>query len=378
MKKIISTLLITCFVAVSVYAEKPFKFIVSEDVSYDDNIYLTKEDKKSSIISSTQLFAEYLNSIPNSGLKFGANANVGYNAYSEAPAKNDYMNAALGFNLSNNKFFLEDNILYTADPATSELTERAKRINNIAAFRFKTSLEKRFSIGFSVSDILDKYIDDDYSDLNRNRINFGAQLYYNLSPKTSFYLGYVFSRLNYQETNIKKDSIGNSLSLGVNGTITQKIKGTAQVSYDTRCYDNELENADRNVGLLGYLLSLTYEPTNKNSIEISGERKMEESTFANNRYYISTEIAAKYKQQICKKWTAGILVAYENMGYPETVNDINRTDNLLKVRPSIDYKFKDNLLAGVWYQLRNKTSNYDSDNVEYMDNKVGAQIKFCF
>ncbi len=377
MKKIISTLLITCFVAVSVYADSPFKFAVSEDISYDDNIYLTKNDTKSSIISSTQLFAEYLNNIPNSGLKFGAKANIGYNAYSEAAAKNDYMNAGVGVNLSNSKFFLDENFLFTADPATSELTERAKRINNIASFRFKTSLEKMFSIGFLVSDIYDNYVDDDFSALNKNRVNFGVQAYYNLSTKTSFYLGYLLSRIDYEKESVR-ESFGNSISLGVNGKIAKKIKGTAQISYDTRSYDKEVEHADRNTSLFGYLLALTYEPTIRNSIELSGERKMEESTFANNRYYVSTEIAAKYKQKIYTKWTAGILVAYENMAYPETVDDTNRVDNLIKVRPSIEYKFKDNLFATLWYQLRNKTSNYDSDNVEYLDNKVGAQIKFCF
>lgn len=376
MKKIISTLLITCFVAVSVYADGPFKFAISEDVSYDDNIYLTKEDTKSSFISSTQLFAEYLNNIPNSSLKFGAKANIGYNAYSEAPAKNDYMNAGVGFNLSNNKFFLDEGFLYTADPATSELTNRAKRISNIASFRFKTSLEKMFSIGFLVSDVYDKYMDDEYSSLDRNRVNFGVQAYYNLSTKTSFYLGYLLSRIDYEEESVK-ESYGNSVSLGVNGKIAKKIKGTAQISYDTRTYDKEIEHADRNTGLFGYLISLTYEPTIKNSLEISGERKMEESTFANNRYYVSTEVAAQYKHQIYTKWTAGLLVAYENMAYPETVNDINRVDDLLKVKPSIEYKFKDNLFATVWYQLKNKTSNF-GDVVEYLDNKVGAQIKFCF
>ena len=377
MKKLVSTLLLMCFVAVSVYADgSPFKFAISEDISYDDNIYLTKEDKKSSFISSTQLFAEYLNNIPNSGLKLGAKANIGYNAYSEAAAKNDYMNAGLGVNLSNTKFFLDENFLYTADPATSELTDRAKRISNIASFRFKTSLEKMFSIGFLVSDVYDKYMDDDYSTLNKNRVNFGVQGYYNLSPKTSFYLGYLLSRIDYEKESVK-ESYGNSISLGVNGKIAKKIKGTAQISYDTRSYDKEVEHADRNTGLFGYLLSLTYEPTIKNSLEISGERKMEESTFANNRYYVSTEIAAKYKHEIYTKWTAGILVSYENMAYPETVNDINRVDNLIKVRPSVEYKFKDNLFACVWYQLKNKTSNY-SDYAEYLDNKVGAQIKFCF
>ena len=376
MKKLISTLLITCFVAVSVYAEKPLKFIFLEDVSYDDNIYLTKDDTKSSIISSTQLFAEYLNNIPNSGLKLGAKANLGYNAYSEAAAKNDYMNAGLNINLSNSKFFLDENFLYTADPATSELTERAKRISNIASFRFKTSLEKKISIGFLASDIYDNYIDDDFSGLNKNRVNFGVQAYYNVSTKTSFYLGYLLSRIDYEKESFR-ESFGNSVSLGVNGKLAKKIKGTAQISYDTRSYDKELENADRNTGLFGYLVSLTYEPTINNSIELTGERRMEESTFANNRYYISTEVGLQYKHQILTKWTAGIFASYENMAYPETVNDINRSDDLIKVKPSIEYKFKDYLFASVWYQLRNKASNF-GDAVEYLDNKVGAQIKFCF
>ena len=375
MKRIVSLLTLMFLVASVAYADKPLQFIFSEDVSYDDNIYSTKDDKKSSAISSSQLFAKYSSNIPNSGLKIGANANIGYNAYSEEPAKNDYMNAGAGFNIGNSKFSLDEKFLYTADPATSELTERAKRINNIASFRFKTSLEKMFSIGFVVSDIFDKYIDDEYKSLNRNRINAGAQLYYNVSPKTSFYFAYLFSNIKYED-NENYDSNGNSFSLGVNGNVTKKIKGTAQVSYDTRSYDKDIEGMDSDFGIFGYLLSLTYEPTTKDSILLKGERKMEESTFANNRYYISTEVGLEYKHKIQQKWTLGLLASYENIGYPETVDGLNRTDDLIKVKPSIEYKFKDYLFAGVWYQFKNKASNYDV--VEYSDNKVGIQMKLCF
>ena len=73
----------------------------------------------------------------------------------------------------------------------------------------------------------------------------------------------------------------------------------------------------------------------------------------------------------------GLLAANENIGYPETVEDVNRNDDLIKVKPSIEYKFKDYLFASIWYQLKNKASNF-SDSVEYLDNKVGAQIKICF
>lgn len=375
MKKIISLLVIS-FISTLVYAEKPLNFIFFEDLSYDDNIYYTKENKISSAISSTQLIAKYLNNIPNSGLKFGTNINLGYNAYTENSDKNNYINAGLELNLKNDKFCIEENFLYTADPATSELTDRAKRINNLASFRFKTSLEKMFSIGLVISDIFDKYEDDTYKSLNRNRINAGMQLYYNLSPKTSIYLGYLFSKIDY-ENNDLNNSLGNSVNLGINGTLSSKIKGTAQISYDMRNYEKDIENTNSNADIVGYLLSLKYEPTLKNSLSLTGERKMEEATFENNRYYVSTEIGVEYRHTIYKKWTTILFASYENIKYPETShNNIDRVDNLVKIKPSIEYKFKDYLFASIWYQFRDKFSNYDV--VEFSNNKFGAQVKLCF
>jgi hypothetical protein len=374
MKKIVC-LVVLCLTTVFAYADKPLQFIVSEDISYDDNIYLTDGNKVSPAISSTQLFAKYFNSIPNSSLKFGADANIGYNAYTEAPAKNDYMNAGLGVNLSNSKFYLEDKFLYTADPATSELTDRVNRINNFASFRFRSSLERMFSIGFVASDSLDRYQEAEYENLSRNRFNVGAQLYYNISSKTSIYAGYLFSAINYEKDK-DKNSLGNSFDLGVNGNITQKIKGTAQVSYDTRKYDTDIEGLDNSGELFGYLLSLKYEPTSQNSLSLFGERKMEETIYENNRYYVSTEIGLEYKQKIYNKWSVALLTSYENLAYPKKIGDVKRSDDLFKVKPSVEYKFKEYLFASLWYQFRNKSSN--CDGVEYDNNKVGAQLKFTF
>ena len=375
MKKITLLFALMFFSVSVIYADKPLKFIFSEDIGYDDNIYLSNEDKTGSAVSSTQLFAEYLVNIPNTGLKFGANANVGYNAYLESPAKNDYMNAGAGLNIGNRFFSVEEEFLYTADPATSELTDRAKRINNYASFKIKTSSEKMFSIGFLVSDILDKYIDDQYENLNRNRINIGAQAYYNLSSRTSFYIGYLFSNINYED-NEYSNSIGNSFMLGVNGTVAQKIKGSAQISYDMRNYDKKVDGLEKDADIFGYLLSLTYEPTNRSSIILSGERKIEESVFTNNRYYISTEVGIEYKQKIFQKWEAELFVSYENIDYPGKIDGVNRYDDLINVKPSIEYQFKEYLFASLWYQFRNRTSNCSM--AEYTNNKVGIQVKLCF
>lgn len=378
MKKLI-VLLVSCLITSAVYADKPLKFIVSEDVSWDDNIYLTKDGEKSSAISSTQLAAKYNNSIPNSSFRINAGLNVGYNAYTEAPAKNDYMNAGVNFGLNNEFLKFDEKFVYTADPATSELTEREKRINNKVSLGYKTSTNKKISLGVFAADTYDRYTEESNNALNRNRIDVGAKVYYNLSAKTSLYAGYGLGIINYENKsfyNKKNDSLNHSVVAGVEGDITAKINGKAQVSYDYRKYDKVAEGLKDNASLVGYLLSLNYEPSNRNSLTLSGERKMEESTYGRNRYYISTQIGVEYRQRIFTKWTASLYAAYENMGYPESVDNKNRNDDLLNIKPSIEYRFKEYLFGSIWYQFKDKLSNVDS--VEYVANKVGVQVKFVF
>ena len=378
MKKFI-VLLISCFISSMVYADKPLKFIISEDISWDDNIYLTKDDKKSSGISSTQLAAKYNNNIPNSSFKINAGVNVGYNAYTEAPAKNDYMNAGVNLGLNNEFFKFDEKFIYTADPATSELTEREKRINNKISLGYKTSAKKKISLGLSASDTYDRYTEDSKNSLNRNRVDLGANIHYNLSTKTSVYAGYRLGIINYENNSIynkKNDSMNHSVVAGIEGDITAKINGKAQVSYDYRKYDNIINDLKDNASLVGYFVSLSYEPSNRNLLTLFGERKMEESVYGRNRYYVSSQVGIEFKQKILTKWTASLYASYENMSYPETVNNKDRSDNLLNIKPSIEYKFREYLFGSIWYQFKDKLSNVDS--VEYVANKVGAQVKFVF
>ncbi len=170
--------------------------------------------------------------------------------------------------------------------------------------------------------------------------------------------------------------MGNSYIAGVNGQIAPKVKGTAQISYDQRNYDENLAGAEKDVDLCGYLLSVTYNPTTQNAVIFSGERKMQETLYGANRYYVSTEVSMELKQKIYKKWEVSVLVAYENMNYPVSVNSIERNDDLFKVIPCVEYNFTDKFSAGVWYQFRDRQSNVD--NEDYTSNKAGASIKLQF
>ncbi len=370
MKKIILLVSIFFIASAQVYAARHIKFTLVEDLCYEDNIYLRKNDKISSIISSTQLYADYATRLPGSNLKVGVDANVGYHMYSENPSRNNYFNAGLGVTLSGRYFTLGDKILYTADGISAEIDE-TKRITNIAFLTIKTPLNRKFSLALLARDTLHKYLDDYYEWLNRNRIDLGARLYYHLTAKTSLYFSYLFYSIKYEKRDYY-NSYGHEYSLGITGKLAPKVTGDARVTYDMRRYERD----DKDVDLLGYFVSLKYVPTNRSSLTLSGSRKMEESAYKNNKYYISTAVGLRYEQKLWRKWSAALGISYEHAAYPNAVNGDKREDDYLRIKPSLTYHFRDNLIATLYYRYRCRWSNLDY--AEYDSNRVGIQIKFYF
>ncbi len=370
------------FCALGVFASaEPFAWWASEDVSYDDNIYLTENNEKSSAISSTKLGAEYKANIPESGLNLEAKGYGGYNAYTEDNGKNGFWEGAAEVNLANDVFQIGDGFLFTSDPANSELTERAKRIGNTFYVSAKNSPENKISFGLLMDDVYTHYLESDWESLNRNRVNVGAEVFYNFSSKTNVFFETTYSDIVYS-SNTVNNSNGYNFALGAEGNIAPKVRGIAKAVYSVRKYDKDLTvgsvKADNYNDLLGYVVSLDYTPTNRNLIRLSGQRVMEETTFVANRYYVSSLIGLTLMQKLMDKWEASVKVSYENMYYPMSLGagTDKRNDNMYVVRPALDYKFEKWLSAGVWYQFRKRASNMSA--VEYDNNKAGLYVKAIF
>ena len=384
MKKAVVLALLATFVAIPAAAEKLFHLVASETLSYDDNIYLTDKNKKDSFISTTRIGADYQANIPSTGLKLAADAGVGYNAYNEDHNKNNYWDALGGFRLSNDQFQIGDRVIYTSDPANSSIDERHKRLNNTGYFSYVTSHEKMFGLGILASDSYDRYFQSSMQTLNRNRLNLGAQLFYNMSAKTHFFAEYIYSDIDYQKTKGKvKNSHSHALGVGVEGQIAPKIEGTAKITYDMRKYERDLENVDSYNDLLGYYVALTWKPSTRNVIRLSGERKMEETFYYDNRYFADTIVSLYGSHKLTDKFTAALTLGWENMDYPKTDHNIKRDDNLYFVRPEFTYQFKEWLSAGIWYQFRTRHSNDyrnggTGERYNYNSNKAGVFVKAVF
>ena len=380
MKKLV-IIALAAVVAFPAFAQqKPLTLMAQETVSYDDNIYLKKgNDKKDSFISTTRVGADYKAQLPASGLTLHGTALVGYNAYTEKPSKNNYWDALGKAELYNKQFKIGDQILYTADPANNAQTDREKRMNNKGYISYVTSTEKMFGLGLLAEDVYDHYDSTRMNYLNRNRVNLGAQLYYNMTAKTNFFVEYLFSTIDYK-TNRNSDSTGNRLGAGVNGQISSKVTGTAKVTYDMRNYNHDLQNAKNNVDLVGYYAELEWTPSTKNKIRLSGERALQETLWASNRYFKDTTIALYGAQKLTDKLTASLTLMWDLMDYDSQVNGKKRSDDVYSIRPQVDYQFKEWLSAGVWYQYRTRTSNFDKGNMdyEYENNKAGIFVKALF
>lgn len=387
MKKTAVLVLLATFIALPAAAEKPLHFVASQTISYDDNIYLTDKNTKDAFISTTRVGADYKAQIPNSSLQLNADAGVGYNAYTENHDKNNYWEALGGFGIGNEQFKVGDRVLYTSDPANNELTDRKKRLNNTGYFSYVTSHDRMFGIGVLASDSFDRYFDYDMQYLNRNRLNLGAQLYYNMTAKTHFFAEYVYSDIDYQKENGKiNNSHSHSLGLGVDGQVAPKVTGTAKVTYDMRDYENNAEGYDKYNDLVGYYVALNWKPTARNLIRLSGSRKMEETRYGFNRYFADTVVSLHGAHKLTDKFTVSLDLAWEDMDYAKAnANGTKRHDTLWTVRPELDYQFKEWLSAGVWYQFRLRDSNdyrtsgmYAGQKYNYDSNKAGVFVKAIF
>lgn len=375
MMKKLAIFVLALAVAYPAFAANPVRFMASEDVSYDDNIYLSNGNTKGSVISTTRVGADYKANIPNSGMELSANALVGYNAYTKDASTNNYWDTLAGVQLTNDMFTIGDRFLFTSDPANSSLTDRAKRINNFGYISFKTLSDKKWSLGLFADDSYDHYMKSQWNYLNRNRVNLGAQLFYNVSPKTNFFLEYVYSDISYQD-NKGNESTGSSVGLGVNGELAAKVTGTAKVTWDMRDYDHSVAGASDYNDLVGYYVALQWQPTERNTVRLSGQRRMEETLYGVNRYFADTLVSLYASQKIYDKWTASLTLSWEDMAYSRNVGGTKRNDDLYTIRPAVDYQFKEWLSAGVWYQFRTRQSN--TNGADYDNNKGGVFVKAFF
>ena len=359
--------------------------VVSLKQSYDSNIYL----------KSTGVDANKSGNINRSGFgvgtlkKFGSKLDLkaAYMlellTYSRVPATNNAVhhnaNLALDAKLPRETTLtIKDDFAQTTDQATSELIERAQRLQNTAGISVDSPLRGKFGYGIDVQHTYNNYNDIAYNLLDRSEILAGFNINYKLQPKTKVFFGYTYGALKYAEASLStNDSVYNNLDVGITGNLGPKLVGTARAGVQLRNYDESLGTSKDSLTTAGYSAQVQWKALEKTEVIYYGKRGNVESSYVNSRFYTSTLNDISASREV-NKFKVGVGFGFESVEYPErtTAATAKRVDHNTNARLSVDYNVQKWLKAGLGYTYKNRTSNEHTN--DYKDNVIGFEIKGTF
>ena len=166
--------------------------------------------------------------------------------------------------------------------------------------------------------------DIDYEDLaasyrNRNDNSFGVSAFYRFWPKTSLFVEYNFSDIDF-DGGTSTDSTEDRYYAGATWDMTAKTRGTLKLGYIEKDFDAPaLEDQE------GFSVELQtqHNLTPKRGLQINGYRKFNESDFGNASTFLSTGINIALLQRFTEKWSGTFDVSFENNDY----KGFDRTDD---------------------------------------------------
>ena len=191
--------------------------------------------------------------------------------------------------------------------------------------------------------------------------SFGASVFYRFWPKTSLFLEYDYSDIEF-DSGTTNDNVENRYYGGVTWDMTAKTRGTLKLGFIDKDFDApSVSDQD------GFSVELQtqHNLTAKRALQVNGYRKFHESDLASASSFLSTGIDIGLLQRFSEKWSGSLNGFYERNEY----NGINRDDDFFGIGPALRFKPKKWLYFDLFYYYYRNDSNistYDYDANQIM------------
>jgi len=366
---------------------------------YDSNIYMTPPNRADGSKVGSGVVGSWITT-NNLGLNFKAPLNRrhmldgGYDAsivnYARQASGNNTVKQAVsagyGYDgLKGVKARLSEKYLSTTDPAFSELVGREHRYQNNLDGTLDISRSRYFTYGFEGGHGWSKYINPDLAAmLNRWEAYGGLKVGVKVQPKTQVYTAYRRSVIHYtagRAADSKSDQIG----LGLDGTLTSKLKALVDLRYDRMRFDAQPAAGPKSVGNMVGTLQVNYKPSDRTNASLAFGRTLNVSTFANNDYYVATTLRLNASHTY-HKVTFGLAGAFETDRYkepavskassPGTPGTLRR-DDLYSAGFTVDWRVRNWMALGTSYQHMQRNSIF-SGEFNYVDHHTAMFMKLSF
>ena len=185
---------------------------------------------------------------------------------------------------------------------------------------------------------------------DRNDNTFTVSGFYRFWPKTSLFLEYNYSDINFDDAGSIFDSIEHRYFGGVNWEITARTRGRIKLGYTDKDFDNDTVS-DQDEFSVEIQTQMNLNP--KRSLQVNGYRKFHESDFGGASSFMSTGLNVSLLQRFTEKWSGTLNVFYEQNDY----NQITRDDDLYGFGPAVRFEAKKWLIFDLGYYYYNNDSN---------------------
>jgi hypothetical protein len=349
-------------------------FNFSTGVTYDDNIFITNQNKQADEIftvaggftlglgdyrnlQENYLLAQYLLT----GFFFV------HNSQEDAPNQDFALKTQFRFS----KLTLQTQTRYEYLTGVNRQVGNfvnQNLIDNLVRLSYDYSDKTQFFASFEqITDLYQDFLSS-YEYIGR----LGGE--YQITPKIRLGGEAVFGELDQEAS---PSSTYAQLRLLADYDLTGKLSLHLSAGGEIRHYDSPGGGLTK--GTPVFSLGLSYHPFPDTSIGLTGYRNVNASPSAADEDFVATGVAVQLSQLVFQRVTVGIAAGYENDQYLATevgASEIGRVDNYFFIQPSLTYRFRSWLSASLSYEFRRNASN--ESGFTFSDNRTTFSIGVNF
>lgn len=196
--------------------------------------------------------------------------------------------------------------------------------------------------------------------------------YYKYSEKTSVFLQYRYTDVEY-DNDTAKDNSQDYYYAGIRWASSDKLALLFKAGLQSKSYDvetDEYQDSDNfTVDLQAY-----YQMSDKTRMTLDLYRKNEESdnAWASEKVVLGARFV--YSQAMTEKITAVVDLGYENADYEQLAGQPDRDEDTFHISPAVQFLVRDWLMAELAYSFETRDSSDDA--YEYDTNIIYLSLNF--
>jgi hypothetical protein len=363
------------------------RFHMRASETYDDNLYLTKTDKKKEYTST--LSPSVLFSLTSKYISMDANYVIDIVRYKNRKDLNGTNHLLLTYIRPGSiklPFFkkrggkigieLQDDFQpLVTSVATSEQTERTDRTYNKLFMALDYYMSAKRTLALEYTNVYQSYRSTSLKAYSYTEQILSPTFYFHIRPKWSFFTGYDYGMIDYSEGT--KDSTYQRLKGGLTGTLLKKVLAHFESGKEWRAYSDSANGDVQKVFFRSALLD-KFTPSTMGSLKY--DHSITESTYTGNTYYNSDEINVNLEHKFTYKTIGSCSIKYIQNAYDKDTTEGGETkkrqDQIWEPHLGLKYYVKRWLSTGLDYSYRQRKSNFGI--YDYVDNRITGAVNVQF